>query len=205
MSKAETGPLKKIKISDLKKMRYLRKGFIGGKISWTRHGEDNGSVGAQTTITETSKYLRIYYTQTDNYSGVKKEFDYNIPIVSTTCNYGGERFWFICPWYVRNIYCGRRVAVLFKNGDHFACRHCSDVIYSSQKLSGYEKRFGTSLSYPELDEMRQNLKRFYYKGKPTKKYLRYLREEERLETSFRSMALHLTRKLDGMEGLETEE
>jgi len=45
----------------------------------------------------------------------------------TVLNYGGKRYWFICPG------CKRRVGVLYKPecGDIFKCRDCYNLIYQS--------------------------------------------------------------------------
>jgi hypothetical protein len=48
----------------------------------------------------------------------------------TPCNYGGHRAWFRCPAES----CGRRVAILYFVGV-FACRHCHQLAYWSQRCS----------------------------------------------------------------------
>jgi hypothetical protein len=47
-----------------------------------------------------------------------------IELTKTYCNYGGHRFWFICPGLF-NKACGRRIGVLYKplQVEDFACRH----------------------------------------------------------------------------------
>ncbi len=45
----------------------------------------------------------------------------------TSCTYGGERPWWLCP------HCGRRVAVLYGPGRYFLCRHCYGLAYESQQ------------------------------------------------------------------------
>jgi hypothetical protein len=45
----------------------------------------------------------------------------------TVCAYGGTRPWWICPS------CSRRVAVLYSPGKLYACRHCCELVYSSQR------------------------------------------------------------------------
>jgi len=47
----------------------------------------------------------------------------------TSCNFGGNRPWFICP----NAGCDRRVAVLHAAGKWFPCRHCYDLSYERQR------------------------------------------------------------------------
>ncbi|GAG06388.1 unnamed protein product [marine sediment metagenome] len=54
-------------------------------------------------------------------------------LTSTHCNYGGQRYWFICPLSG----CNRRVAKLYKpnNGRYFGCRHCYNLAYASMNVS----------------------------------------------------------------------
>jgi len=52
-------------------------------------------------------------------------------LCTTPCNYGGERYWFRCPTKG----CKRRTAVLYIEGRSFACRHCLDLAYPSQRDS----------------------------------------------------------------------
>jgi hypothetical protein len=54
---------------------------------------------------------------------------YTIPLSWTSCNYGGRRPWFICPGKG----CNKRVANLYFFGKYFLCRHCHDLVYSSQR------------------------------------------------------------------------
>jgi hypothetical protein len=49
-----------------------------------------------------------------------------VPILSTTCNYGGTRPWFACP------HCASRVAVIYLRRGGFYCRKCAQVAYHSQ-------------------------------------------------------------------------
>ncbi len=49
-------------------------------------------------------------------------------------NLGGKRPWFLCP--ARG--CGKRVAVLY-GGAIFACRHCHQLAYPSQRGAGYDR------------------------------------------------------------------
>jgi hypothetical protein len=130
-------------------------------------------------------YLRIHYIQTDRDTGEKKDFDYKIPLTSTPCRYGGKRYWFICPWYKNGKYCGRRVGTLYKDGDYFACRHCYELTYASRNASGPYKPF---VSAPDVDKAREEAKRMYYRGKPTRKFRRYMKLDEKFEMGFIAMA-----------------
>lgn len=54
--------------------------------------------------------------------------NYPIDLEWSPCSYGGKRPWFRCP--AQN--CGRRVAILY-GGTVFACRHCNQLAYPSQR------------------------------------------------------------------------
>ena len=56
-----------------------------------------------------------------------------IVLTSTTPNYGGRRWWFICPLTVNGRACGRRVGKLYLPGGAkwHGCRHCYDLAYTS--------------------------------------------------------------------------
>jgi len=58
---------------------------------------------------------------------------YGVQFTTSRCNFGGGRYWFICPTQG----CGRRVRVLYlaPSATHFACRHCAEVIYSVTRES----------------------------------------------------------------------
>lgn len=197
MKKTEAESVKKISTTFLKEKNYFC-GMRYGTITWTRNNwlgeEHKNRVSIQVSTAYKDKFLRIYYTQTDNNSGEKKDFDYRIPLVTTPCKFGGNRYWFICPMSKNGNYCGKRVGVLYKDGDYFACRHCYNITYASRNLSGLAKSFGSYLSNPELDELRSKIKRTHYKGIPTKKYRRFLEKDNRAEESFTGMSIAMLRK-----------
>ncbi len=166
-SKEEADSLKQVSVYFLKKHGYFSSG-ISGTMTWSRNGEKTGSTGIQSNIDDSEQYIRFTYTQTDRDTGEKQDFDYKVPLITTPCHFGGFRYWFQCPWYANGVYCGRRVGVLYLGGKHFACRHCYNLTYESQKLSGIWKTFGNVTSAPELDEMEAKLKRKWYAGKMRK-------------------------------------
>ena len=50
---------------------------------------------------------------------------YPVKLLSTPCNYGGNRLWFECPQ------CRRRVGVLY-GCKVFSCRYCKNLNYPAQ-------------------------------------------------------------------------
>lgn len=172
MSKSEADGVKKISTSFLKRNGYFN-GWRSGTITWTRgYDEHKSSVGIEVSTLNGNDYLRIYYTQTDNYSGEKKDFDYKIPLTTTPCRFGGKRYWFICPWCKNGVYCGKRVGTLYKDGDYFACRHCYDLTYSSRKVNRRYKMFhlfNVLTLEDKIEELYKQIKHPYYRGRPTRK------------------------------------
>ncbi len=51
--------------------------------------------------------------------------DQEVGITYTKCNFGGQRFWFVCPL------CDRRIGVLYKNpiSEAILCRKCHGLRY----------------------------------------------------------------------------
>lgn len=53
----------------------------------------------------------------------------SVKLDSTPCNYGGERYWWLCPK------CGRRCAILYNLGLRFECRKCCELTYTTAQCS----------------------------------------------------------------------
>lgn len=49
-----------------------------------------------------------------------------IKVSATACNYGGHRYWLVCPQ------CGKRYGVLYRKESCWACRKCQGLAYGSQ-------------------------------------------------------------------------
>jgi hypothetical protein len=122
-SKKTTESQNRIDIRWLNKHGYLRPGNIG-KLSWSQRGKETGSIIYRMEIG--SMILNYRYRYRDGeWQAVEQDIHFN----RTPCNYGGHRWWFLCPR------CSRRVAVLYGAGKYFLCRHCYGLTYSSQQES----------------------------------------------------------------------
>jgi hypothetical protein len=101
-----------------------RKGLLepGQRYSCKWHDECNIS------IETTSDAIELFYTISSNELQYE-DVHIKIPLSWTSCNYGGERSWFLCPGKD----CGRQVAKLYLYGKYFLCRRCHDLTYSSQR------------------------------------------------------------------------
>jgi len=186
--KEESDCLKNISASFLNKYGYFKDGWRSGTINWSRHGEKTGNISVQSSINEEDQYIRLYYTQTDRQTEEKTDFDYKIPLTTTPCYFGGNRYWFICPWYADSKYCGRRVGVLYLSNKYFACRHCNSLTYNSRNLGGWSKLGGQVVSIPELERLEDEVKLKYYNGKMTRKYRRYMERVHKSNYQFMIMA-----------------
>jgi hypothetical protein len=120
---------KKIDARFLQKNGYLNPGRYF-TLSWQRNEENVGSVNGRTTDTA----VILSYTHRSGGVGEWKQAEYPIWISHTPCHYGGQRPWLHCP--ARG--CGRRVAILY-GGTIFACRHCHQLAYESQREIDFER------------------------------------------------------------------
>ena len=160
------------------RMSYLRKrGMLIGeesfeKITWTSSMTGKKTiVGLAADITD-DPHVRLIYSVTDK-EGNKTDYDYQISLVTTPCNLGGVRHWFGCPS------CGRRVGVLYLvPGDvYFRCRHCNNLSYWSRNRCPLESFGHTSR---QIDELRSQIKRWTWRGRPTRKVRRLQALEQKM-------------------------
>ena len=113
--------------------RWLRKGLLAPGTAFTCHRTCNGkTIGSIKVRAESDRVILIY--RHCNGGGEWKDESYPVSLDWTSCNYGGKRPWFLCPAKG----CGRRVAVLY-GGSIFACRHCHQLAYPSQRETDYDR------------------------------------------------------------------
>lgn len=144
-------------------------------------------------------YIKLNYTHTNRWTEEKSDMNFTISLATTPCNYGGVRYWFICPLSKNGKYCGRRVGVLFSIGKWFGCRHCGDIAYAAQMRGG--KYRGSSVCLPDIEKAEEEVKRYYYNGKPTRKYRRVIRLTEKLNQGFMLMTAGLDKRFGRLAGL----
>lgn len=183
MSRNQAEHSNRLSIFWLKKQGYLpRSGWVSGSISWTYGWSENKnsiSFSVTTKLQSERDNIRLQYTHTDSWTGEKESLDYQAELVTTSCNFGGERFWFVCPITRNGQHCGRRVGVLYSVGKYFGCRRCGDIAYASQMKGGHFR--GCSVTIPDIEQAEKEVKRYYYNGKPTRKYRRLVKMNAKLE------------------------
>ena len=163
--------LRKLRISFLKKEGYLDYPKTG-IIEWHKDNEAS-SIGIESHVDEYHPYLHLRYIQTNN-KGDKQHFNYKVLLHRTPCNYGGWRYWFLCPLTARSgLPCGKISAVLYQAGEYFGCRRCHNLTYRCRKHNtNYSLNywFRSRKAMEKIYELEQELKRAEYAGKPTKKW-----------------------------------
>ena len=177
-------------------------GWRYGGIKWTYEMSGNESSISFTITTNGSESdnIKLQYTHTNRQTDEKEDMDFRVELATTPCNYGGKRYWFICPLSKNGRYCGRRVGVLFSIGKWFGCRHCGEIAYAAQMESGKFRWNGISIK--DIERAEKEVKRCYYNGKPTRKYKRLIRLNEKFESSFIMMAAHLDKRSNRLAGLK---
>lgn len=183
-NRTESDRLKKIQTWWLNNHGYFDGGWRSGGIKWTNSwaAGTETNIGIIVNISELEKYLRIYYTQTEQ-NGSKNDFNYKVQLTTTPCYYGGNRYWLICPLIVNGNYCGRRVGVLYKAGDYFGCRHCYNLTYESRNENRRYKMYPLFAELTDLKkgaDLEKEIKRSYYAGRPTRKQRKLMRILQRM-------------------------
>jgi len=163
-------------------------GLLNGRsattLTWTRRlSGKKSSIGAIVDVTG-EPYIKVNYTITDR-DGNKTDYDYKIALTTTPCNFGGIRYWFICPLSMNGVYCGRRVGTLYlgSGGKYFGCRHCYNLSYESRNEPRLARLGG--IGYPIkaerlYEELYKKTKRWTWRGKPTKKARKLQTLEQRM-------------------------
>ena len=157
-------------------------GYRRGVISWTYGWSDFESSVSLSVDTMDSPNIHFRYTETARWGDEKMDMDYSFPLVKVPCNLGGFRWAFKCSLYKNGIYCGRTAYALYQgNSGYFGCRHCANITYQSQRRSGSRlEYFGRALeNNRKACELYDSIKKWSYKGRPTKKVLK-LRRLERM-------------------------
>ena len=172
-SKTTVEQATQLSIFKLKEFGLLDGFYRASTLTWT-HSFSGHKDSIGIVVDTENMYAKVNYTTTDRHTDEKTDYDYKISLTTTPCNFGGVRYWFICPLSINGVHCGRRVGTLHlaSGGNYFGCRHCYDLSYASRNESRLG-RFGnigyTIVTERKIEELYSQIKRWTYKGKPTKK------------------------------------
>ncbi len=128
-----------LSISDWTREGLLQKGARKqGAQRWTDRKGDLFTVDLdvdardadQATVTLSYSYIIVS-------SDVEQSEEYQVDLTTTRPNFGGLRWWFICPLSEHNFPCQRRVTKLHlpPSARYFGCRHCHNLTYRSCRES----------------------------------------------------------------------
>ena len=188
-----TEEVKRIDMKCLKDMGYLC-GWTKRRLSWTCRGEPSGNIMVEVATDghPNGPYMELDYKIRQRGEEEWEEMKYRVAMESTPCPYGGKRWWMRCPSYK----CNKRVRILYESDTYFVCRKCARLWYESQKYVNQKYRFLDRMY--KAEEMEKDLKRWYYRGKPTRKYRRYLKLTGGLsQIDQAKMELEMLRLLNG--------
>ena len=165
---------KTISISDLKKWEYLNFYQIkNGVITWSRQGQKTGSISISTNTSVEVSYLEL------DYKYQEESRNYKVNIVQVPSNLGkGFINYFICPQTKKRCRKLYLVSGYFLHRNAFkGCYYEKQTYSKNNRNTGklYELYFGMETSFHQLYS--KHFKK-YYKGKPTKKYLKAIKRIE---------------------------
>ncbi|MBY0231036.1 MAG: hypothetical protein K2W96_17255 [Gemmataceae bacterium] len=119
--------------------RWTREGILkagardSGSWRWTWTSGRSSTIGYEARTDDTaSPCVRLCYTSKRDGKEIGSE-DYFVGLTTTRPNYGGLRWWFVCPLVVRGVPCERRAAKLHlpPRARYFGCRQCHGLTYTS--------------------------------------------------------------------------
>ena len=95
-----------------------------GEISWTRFGSTTSAIGYEAVCELDTGYLRLHYTISHLVLG-ENDIAYYVDLITTKPNYGGVRWWFVCPGQDCDIMVGK----LYQppGANYFLCRTCQQI------------------------------------------------------------------------------
>ena len=166
-----------IHISKSKEWGYLDTQQIkSGTITWSRNGSQIGSISIKVNTLKEQAYVELTY----NFREEPRK--YKVALVAVPSNLGKGKVWyFVCP------YTDKRCRKLYSIGGYFYHRCAfSGAMYETQTYSKkwrqIEKLYGAYFDYEKYYKQLHS-KHFtkFYKGKPTKRYLKLLEKLKQAE------------------------
>lgn len=169
-----------ISISKLKEFEYLNPEQIkSGTLTWNRNGNKTGGISIRVNTHSEQPYIELDYKYRD------ESRNYKVRLVSLPSNLGKGLIWyFLCPQTKK------RCRKLYSIDGYFLHRKAfSGCMYESQIQSKKNLQMDkTFMAYFKADELYRQLNQKHfkksYKGKPTKRYLRIIKEIQKTESYF---------------------
>ena len=137
---------------------FVKEGVIqpgcrtSGIITWKRFIGAAISIGYDNECFMENGHIQLNY-RIANITGESQVLSYRIELMTTEPNYGGFRWWFVCP----NQDCTRMVTKLYMPGGskYFLCRTCQKLTYTSCRESGkYNSLYNSIADETGIDSKR---------------------------------------------------
>lgn len=112
---------------------FARKGLLkgaGGTLSWNKAATKERVASISYWSNYDGTEVTLKYTKA--IGGERHEVEDSIELTTTESNFGGVRYWWVCPG------CCRRCAMLYTASGriYFRCRECYNLTYQSSNDSG---------------------------------------------------------------------
>jgi hypothetical protein len=105
---------------------------VAGAITWTntRTGKKMAEIGYEAAmLPEEANWVRLHYSVNSH------PMNYKVALVTSPCNYGGSRWWWLCPLTARTV----SKLHLPPGGKTFASRKAYRLPYRSQRQAGIDR------------------------------------------------------------------
>lgn len=184
--KVEADRLISIDVVELKRIGYLPINY-DQRSNNLSYGNNRFNVNISVKESDNESSLNFSYQYKSS------QYSYSYPLTTTSCNFGGQRYWIQCNMKTAHGVCNRRVGKLYFMSGYFACRHCHNLTYSTQledRKSGFYPIYKGLLKYKQSLEAREKVTRIYYAGKFTRKMRNYLRLREESNQYYNSYLEH---------------
>jgi len=167
-----------ISVTKLKKWGYLEKPQIkSGVITWSRNGEEFASISVVVNTLNEKPYIQLDYRFNGEPRKYKVYFDTDVSNIGN-----GEIWYFVCPQT------NKRCRKLYQIQGYFFHREAfKSCYYEKQIQSKYarslEKNLGAWFKSDKLySELYSKHFRSQYNGKPTKRYLKLMKQIQEAES-----------------------
>lgn len=178
--KMEADRIPKVTIQDMQKRQLFRDG-ANGRITW-----EDQYIGARcsflihTVVTDEDHREEGYIEFVLPETVTSKAGTTSVAFMTTKGTFGGKRYWFKCT----GTKCRKKIATLYLKESKLACLTCHNLTYKSRNLSGARKKLGRVLPIGELERLGKSVRRFEYAGKPTKRFMAYIKKRNRSMKAF---------------------
>lgn len=182
--KARVNEARSIDILDLQRKGFFTMSGSNWTARWSRGGKVVASISFRLEAGSNGPMnVRFIYTITDNENGERKKYNYLISVVPTACNYGGMRWWFICPLVVNGKSCQRRCRIVYlaPGSEYFGCRECHQLTYESRQRHREKFYEGFEKPYFVLRNARSQLGRIRSPRKLNKLFQDIRKAEEKIK------------------------